>query len=259
MSIRRAAVAGLFYEDRPDRLNASVRGHLDKADPPSVDFPLRGLIVPHAGYIYSGPTAGFAYRLLDPAAFRRILMLGPSHYVGFTGLALPGVDALATPSGAVDVDMDAANELLVSSLVEDSPAAHRREHSLEVQLPFLQVVAADLPVVPLLTGAVDPVVAADVLDPFFDDDTLLLISSDLSHYHDAATARQLDAATAGAIERLEADSLGRESTCGRTGIQIALVLAQRRGYRVTTLDLRNSSDTAGSPDRVVGYGAFAIG
>ena len=258
MSIRHAAVAGLFYEGRPERLEASIRGYLEDADSPR-GAPPRALIVPHAGYIYSGPTAGFAYRLFESARFSRIVMLGPSHYVPFTGLTLPGAEGMQTPLGVVAIDIDAADRLLENSLVSESPEAHRREHSLEVQLPFLQVVAPSVPIVPLLTGSIDPLAAVDVIEPLLGDDALLLVSSDLSHYHDAATARDLDAVTAAAIARLDTDSLGRESACGRTGIQIALEIGKRRGYQVTTLDLRNSADTAGDKRRVVGYGAFALG
>lgn len=259
MSVRSAAVAGMFYPDDPERLAADVRTYIDAADPPEIDFSPHLFIVPHAGYIYSGPTAGYAYRLLRRGSFRRIVLVGPSHYVPFTGLALPGVAAMETPLGLVTVDADGAAAVLQDPIVHNSVGAHRREHSLEVQLPFLQEVAPGTPVIPLLTGAVDPVIAADAIGPLLDEDTLLLVSSDLSHYHGAATARRLDAATAAAIERLDADALDSESACGRTGIQMALLLAKRHGCRVKTLDLRNSSDTAGPVDRVVGYGAFAIG
>jgi len=258
VSVRPAAVAGMFYPDDREQLLAEVRRYMDLADPPVPDFPLRGLIVPHAGYIYSGPIAGFGYRLLRNANFSRIIMLGPSHFVAFRGLALPGVDAMATPLGAVEIDAEVAGRLLASPLVLDSAHAHRREHSLEVQLPFLQEVLPTVPVVPILTGDVDAAAAAELLEDVMTVDTLLLVSSDLSHYHTAATARRLDAATARSITKLDAETLGWDSACGRTGIQIALHIALRRSYAVTTLDLRNSADTAGSPDRVVGYGSFAI-
>lgn len=249
----------MFYPLDREQLLAEVRHHIDLADPPTLGFPLRALVVPHAGYVYSGPTAGFGYRLLRDSSFTRVIMLGPSHFVAFRGLALPGADAMATPLGEIEVDTTIAERLLANPLVLDSADAHRREHSLEVQLPFLQEVLPAVPVVPLLTGDVDPAEAAELLEDVLSDETLLLVSSDLSHYHSAATARRLDAATAKAITRIDADSLGWDSACGRTGIQIALRIAARRGYEVTTLDLRNSADTAGSPDRVVGYGSFAIG
>jgi hypothetical protein len=166
---------------------------------------------------------------------------------------------METPLGVVDIDRIGVADLLDSPVVAVSAEAHRREHSLEVQLPFLQLVAPDVVVVPLLTGAVTASEAADAIAPLLDEETLLLVSSDLSHYYDTATARSLDAATAAAIIRLDGAALDRESACGRTGIRIALELAQRSGYRVMALDMRNSGDTAGPSDRVVGYGAFAFG
>lgn len=258
--VRPPAVAGSFYPKDPEQLEASVRGYLAEALPVDVGSPTRILIVPHAGYVYSGPVAATGYRLLEHLdGLERIVLLGPSHHVWFPGLALPGADMLETPLGMVEVDTTAAQEMSVGSLVSDVPAAHEREHSLEVQLPFLQVVAPGVPVVPLLTGDVDPVDVAHVVMPYLDEHTLLLVSSDLSHYHDAETARRLDGDTAVAIERLDEHAVTRESACGRTAVQAALHVARRNGYRCEVLDLRNSSDTAGSPDRVVGYGTFAFG
>lgn len=259
MSIRHPAVAGTFYPAEPNRLIADIRGYLTSVGTPELDFVVRTLIVPHAGYIYSGLVAAHAYRCLETLTVSRIVLLGPAHYVPFTGLTLPGVDYMETPLGAIPVDQELVSLLLADSLVADFPEAHRREHSLEVQLPFLQVVAPEISVVPMLTGAITPSQGADVLAPLLDSETLLLISSDLSHYYDAATARRLDAATAAAISRVDGAALDRESACGQTAVQIALELANRRGYRASVLDLRNSSDTAGPPDRVVGYGAFALG
>jgi hypothetical protein len=259
-TVRPPAVAGAFYPANPVRLEADVRGYLADAQPVDLDFRARILIVPHAGFVYSGPVAATGFQLIEPMdGIRRIVMFGPSHYVRFTGLALPGAELLETPLGTVAVDAEASAELANSPLVTHSREAHEREHSLEVQLPFLQVVAPGVPVVPLLTGEVDPVDAAGAVESVLDDETLLLVSSDLSHYHDSSTARRLDAETAATIERLDPGALGRESACGRTGVQAAIHLATRRGYGVQLLDLRNSSDTAGPPDRVVGYGTFAMG
>ena len=259
-TVRPPAVAGAFYPADPVRLAADVRGYLAGAPPVDLDFLPRILIVPHAGYVYSGAVAATGYQLLEAMDhIRRIVMFGPSHYVWFTGLALPEAELLETPLGAVAVDEDAAAQVAGNPLVTKSTEAHEREHSLEVQLPFLQVVAAEIPVVPFLTGDIHPVGAADAVESILDHETLLLVSSDLSHYHDSTTARRLDAETAASIERLDPGALTRESACGRTGVQAALYLAKRSGYRVQLLDLRNSSDTAGPPDRVVGYGTFAIG
>lgn len=259
-SVRHPAVAGLFYPIDPSQLRSDVEGMLAEAKSIDTDIRPRILIVPHAGYVYSGPIAATGYRLLSLVpGFRRVVLLGPSHYIPFSGLALPGVDLMQTPLGVVPVEPESVSALLADPLVENSPVAHRREHSLEVQLPFLQIIAPDVALVPLLTGAVEPGVASEVIEPLLDEGTLLLVSSDLSHYHDAATARRLDAATVAAIERLDTAALGREAACGRTGIQIALHIAARRAYRVEVLDLRNSSDTAGTPDRVVGYPSIVLG
>lgn len=259
-TVRPAAAAGSFYPANPDALRAEVLFHLDRADPVAISFPLRILIVPHAGFVYSGPVAATGYLLLQGShRIKRVIMLGPSHYAHFSGLALPGVDEMETPLGAVPIEPTAAAHLAESDLVVNSPEAHAREHSLEVQLPFLQTVMPGIPVIPMLTGAVDPEEGADVIEQLLDQETLLLVSSDLSHYYDSATARRLDASTAQHIVLLDPESLGRESACGRTGIQMALHLARRRGYRAEILDLRNSADTAGPPDRVVGYGTFAFG
>jgi len=259
-TVRPPAVAGAFYPADPGRLEADVQSYLAGAEPVDLDFRPRILIVPHAGFVYSGPVAATGYQLVESmTGIRRIVMFGPSHYVWFTGLALPEAELLETPLGMVAVDADAAARLAGNLLVTKSTEAHEREHSLEVQLPFLQVVCPGIPVVPLLTGDVHPVGVADAVESILDDETLLLVSSDLSHYHDSASARRLDAETAASIDRLDPGALSRESACGRTGVQAALHLARRSGYRVQLLDLRNSSDTAGPPDRVVGYGTFAIG
>jgi len=259
-TIRSPAVAGAFYPANRGRLETEVRAHLTSADRIELGFRLRVLVVPHAGYVYSGPVAATGYRLLEEMDdLRRIVMLGPSHYVWFSGLTLPGVDYLETPLGDVAIDGPGAAEALMSPLVVDSSEAHEREHSLEVQLPFLQVVAPGVPVVPLLIGDIDSADVADVIEPLCDEGTLLLVSSDLSHYHDYETALRLDATAVQSIEGLDPDALGRDAACGRTGVQAALRLAKRRGYQVRTLDLRNSGDTAGSHDRVVGYGTFALG
>jgi AmmeMemoRadiSam system protein B len=259
-TLRPPAVAGSFYPANPDALRAEVLFHLDEADPVNIGFPLRMLIVPHAGFVYSGPVAATGYQLLHGnRRIQRVVMLGPSHYVRFSGLALPGVDGMESPLGVVSIEPTAADHLAESELVVASPEAHAREHSLEVQLPFLQTVMPGIPIVPILTGAVDIEEAAEIIEPLLDESTLLAVSSDLSHYHDAGTARRLDAATAEHIVQLDPDSMGRESACGLTGVQMALHLARRRGYRAEVLDLRNSADTAGSPDRVVGYGTFAFG
>jgi len=216
------------------------------------------VIVPHAGHIYSGSVAATAYRIMVDRSPNRIALVGPSHFVGFDGLAIPAHDRLATPLGTVAVD-ELAQDLAEGGLVVRSESAHRREHSLEVQLPFLQVALEEFSAVPLLTGDEHPERAAQVLSLVLEAGLFVVVSSDLSHYQDYETARRLDTITAQAIvERREAD-LGRRSACGRTAVRAALRVAIERGWRCQLLDLRSSGDTAGPRDRVVGYGAFALG
>ena len=216
------------------------------------------LIVPHAGHVYSGPVAAIGYRLLAREVVRRIGLIGPSHYVLFRGLAAPLHPRMETPLGTIDLD-PVVEELVQMGFASRSEAAHAREHSLEVQLPFLQIVAPESTVAPLLTGDDDPDPARGAIDAMLDAGVFVIVSSDLSHYHDHETARSLDSATAGAIVELRGGDLGRESACGRTAVRGALRVAGERGWECELLDLRTSGDTAGPRDRVVGYGCFALG
>jgi AmmeMemoRadiSam system protein B len=255
-------VAGSFYPGKPTALRRSVDALLEQARPHPADPAPRIYVVPHAGYVYSGPVAAVAYRnvrdLDEPPP--RVALLGPSHFVRFAGLALPGVAALATPLGEVPVDALLLDAAVARPPVVAHPAAHATEHSLEVQLPFLQRVLPNAAVLPLLTGEVGSEDAAGVLDDLLDvPGTLGVISSDLSHYLDAAAARRRDEATARAILDLQAEAIAWEDACGRTAVQAALLVARRRGWGCRLLALTNSADTAGTPDRVVGYGAFALG
>jgi hypothetical protein len=220
------------------------------------------LIAPHAGYVYSGPVAAPAYGLLADIGgpHSRVVLLGPSHFERFDGLASSGARALATPLGRVEVDPELTEQAEGHYAVARRASAHASEHSLEVHLPFLQVALDDLSVLALVTGEVDPVAVADVLDGLLDDPVVIaLISSDLSHYLDYPTARRRDARTAQRIAALQPEEITWGDACGRTAIQAALLVARRRNWGCRLLDLRNSGDTAGGSDRVVGYGAFAIG
>jgi hypothetical protein len=222
----------------------------------------KAVIAPHAGYIYSGPIAASAYAQLAPArdTIKRIVLLGPSHYELFDGLAATGATAFATPLGTVPVDTAAIADLcsrLPQVSVQDY--AHADEHALEVQLPFLQVVLADFKIVPLLVGeASDDDVAAVIEALWGGDETRFVISSDLSHYHDYATAQQTDSETARTIESLNAKKLRGDLACGCRPICGLLSAAKERGLRCRTVDLRNSGDTSGDRGRVVGYGAFVF-
>lgn len=255
---RSPAVAGAFYPAVPQRLAEDVDRMLEGAEA-RPQGRLRALIVPHAGYVYSGPIAASAYALLkDGPRPRRVLLLGPAHTVPLAGMALPDAGAMATPLGPVPLDEDGAQVLAEQRGVGWSELAHRREHSLEVQLPFLQQVLGDFKVVPVVVGRATPDDVALVIDSLADRDTLVVVSSDLSHYLPWATARQLDAQTAQQILELDAESLDADQACGASPVRGLLVWARQHGLRARLLDLRNSGDTAGDKDRVVGYGAFAF-
>jgi hypothetical protein len=250
----------LFYPGDPAELARTVRAYLQQA-PRAEGPPPRALIAPHAGYVYSGSIAGTAFARLSPlrGKVRRVVLIGPSHHVGFRGLAVPSADAFSTPLGEIPVDRIAVERLLALPQVVQRDDAHAREHSLEVQLPFLQEVLGAFELVPIAAGEASAEEVAEVLEPWLDDSaTLVVISSDLSHYHDYASARRMDAATSRAIEDLRPEALDWESACGRVGIRGLLTLARRRGLSMHTLDLRNSGDTAGPRDQVVGYGAYEL-
>lgn len=257
--VRPAAVAGAFYPGDPGQLAHQVDALLAHA----VDHHVRpkALIVPHAGYIYSGPIAASAYAAV--AAMRplptRVVLLGPSHHVGFNGLALPGVDALATPLGLVEVDAELVERIRHFSFVGESPLAHKREHSLEVQLPFLQRTLGTFTVLPLVVGLAAPKEVARVLDAVWGGpETLIIVSSDLSHYLSFEQARAIDAHTAERIGVLDGTELALEQACGAEPLRGLLVAAREHHLHAQLLDLRNSGETAGDRMRVVGYGAFAF-
>jgi len=259
MRIREPAVAGLFYPTDPAQLRAAIRGYLDDARGHAPSVPV-ALIAPHAGYVYSGPIAGSAYASL--AALRgqldRVVLLGPAHRVLLQSLAIPSVDALRTPLGLVRVDTAAREQLARLPFVTIDDLPHRREHALEVQLPFVQEVLGDVPVLPIVVGHVHPHDVARALEAIWDERTLVIVSSDLSHYLPRRIAERTDAETRDAIEALAPERFEENSACGRLPIAGLLEIAKKRGLEVTTLDLRTSGDTAGTGDEVVGYGAFAL-
>lgn len=258
--VRPAAVAGYFYPADPARLRAEVAALLATAPTPPAPPPV-ALIVPHAGYAYSGSVAATAYSLLACTRpdVRRVVMFGPAHFARIDGLALPGVAALATPLGEVPVDAQAEAQAKRHPGTGISPTGHAREHSLEVQLPFLQIALSKFSVAALLCGEVTPERVAPVMEEFLgEENTLVLISSDLSHYLPYEEARRRDRATTDAILRLDSVALEYDSACGLIGVQALLLAAGHRGLRPICLDLRNSGDTAGDRRQVVGYGAFAF-
>lgn len=262
MSIRAPAVAGLFYPADPEALQSTVRDLLRAATTGSEgDRHPKALIVPHAGYVYSGPIAARAYACLAPLRGRitRVVLLGPSHRVALRGLALSSADAYDTPLGRVELDGTAADSLADLPQVRVFDTAHAMEHSLEVHLPFLQEVLGSFRLIPLVVGDAEPEDVAAVLDRLWGgDETLIVISSDLSHYHDYETARQMDRRTSTAIEQLRYEDIRFDDACGRVPLSGLLLAAQRRKLHVETVDLRNSGDTSGAHDRVVGYGAYIL-
>ena len=258
-NVRNPAVAGLFYPDDAQELHMLVSGYL-AAVSTSGAVP-KAIIAPHAGYIYSGPIAASAYARLKPGRGRiaRVVLLGPAHRVGFNGLALSNADYFLTPLGRITIDREAVNKISHLPQVHVMDAAHAQEHSLEVHLPFLQEVLGEFSLVPLVVGDAEPGDVAEVLDLLWGGpETLIVISSDLSHYHDYKTAQKLDRATSQAIEQLRPEAINYDSACGRNPMNGLLQLARQRGLKATTIDLRNSGDTAGSKDRVVGYGAYVF-
>ena len=262
---RPPAVAGTFYPGFPRALEDAVRAYLAQAEaeaPTSIGSTPQALIAPHAGYVYSGPVAASAYSRIAPRAgeIRRVVLIGPAHRVWVRGLAAPEADAFETPLGRIAIDRAALDRVLALPQVAASDAPHAREHSLEVHLPFLQVLLGDFALVPLVAGDASGGEVAQVLAALWGGpETLVLVSTDLSHYHDYATARRIDAATTRAIETCAAESIDSEQACGYVGLQGLLLFARNRGLRVRALDVRNSGDTAGSRDSVVGYGSYAVG
>jgi AmmeMemoRadiSam system protein B len=259
--VRPPAVAGSFYPGGAERLESAIRGYLSAVEVGGDEPVPKALIAPHAGYVYSGPVAAFAYASLARARGRiqRVVLIGPAHRVPVGGLAAPHADAFGTPLGDVAVDRAALDSILCLPQVGILHRAHELEHSVEVHLPFLQVVLGDFRIVPLVAGDAKPEDVAEVLEVLWGGpETLIVVSSDLSHYHDYRTARRMDDATTRAIEDLLPDGIGYEDACGRVPIQGLLLAARAHGLHATTLDLRNSGDTAGPRDRVVGYGAWAF-
>jgi len=255
---RRPAVAGSFYPAQPDRLRQEVVELLADAGT-ALKITPKALIAPHAGYIYSGSPAAAAFATLRDSAqtLARSVLIGPAHYVAIRGIALTTVDAFETPLGCVPVDHDALNEITGLPFVSRNDAAHAPEHALEVELPFLQILLPSFSLLPLVVGDATAQEVAQVLARLWGGpETLLVISSDLSHYHGYETARRLDAATAAAIEHGDWASLGPGQACGFLPIAGLLIEANRRNLKARRMSLCNSGDTAGPRDQVVGYGAW---
>ncbi len=260
MTIRPAAVAGMFYSDDPDQLSSDVSYYLQHAEASTKPAP-KAIIVPHAGYIYSAPIAASAYRQLQSAKhkIKQVILLGPSHRVAFKGIATPDVDFFSTPLGNIKINQSLCAKAEALDFVHINPLAHAQEHSLEVQLPFLQSVLNEFELTPLVVGDCEPNDVAQLLELLWgDDETLIVISSDLSHYHNYTAAQKLDQKTSLAIENCQPEKISFEDACGRSPLNGLLTLAIKKHLKIDTIDLRNSGDTAGDKQRVVGYGAYVV-
>ena len=258
-AVRRPAVAGAFYPREANVLQTEVEAYLASARA-SDRAPPKAIIAPHAGYIYSGPIAASIYASLAPlrGRIRRVVLAGPAHRVYVTGAAIPSAQAFSSPLGDVALDVEALAALRALPFVEESDRAHALEHSLEVHLPFLQAVLGEFRLVPIVVGDAGPSQMARLFETVWGgDETLVVVSSDLSHYLPYEAARARDRNTADAILRLES-RLEPEEACGAAPINGLLEVARRKGLHAELVDMRNSGDTAGDRDRVVGYAAFAF-
>jgi AmmeMemoRadiSam system protein B len=255
-SIRAPVAAGRFYPARAGELAETVERLLATAESPRLPGTLRALVAPHAGYDYSGPVAATAFATLQGRNVPRVALLGPSHFVPLRGLAVSGADGWETPLGTVAVDAGLREAALsAGAVVDDAP--HERDHALEVELPFLQHALAPAPaVLPVAVGAEADEAAAVIAA--LGGDVLLVVSTDLSHYHDDATARALDRRTADAVLALDAAAIGGSDACGAHALRGLLLHARRAGWAATELDLRTSAEAFGDTASVVGYGAFAF-
>ena len=281
LRVREPAVAGLFYPKDAADLSRVLDALLAQAKPHAIEGELRALVCPHAGYTYSGPVAATGYRLLIGREYQTVVILGPSHYAAFQGASVANTDAYRTPLGLVPVSPKAKELAKLSPFVleprclvqrpqwsrqaskpeppigEDTPDTW--EHSGEVQVPFLQKTLKNFAIVPVVTGTVDPAQMAQVLDKFLDDNTLLVVSTDLSHYHPYDVAREKDTRTVSAIVNLDIDRMIADGdACGKTPVLALLHVAQQKGWKAELLDYRNSGDTAGNKEGVVGYAAIAF-
>lgn len=260
--IRSAAVAGSFYPRGAEQLRQTIKALLDRATPYRIKGTLHGLIVPHAGYEYSGPVAASGYELLKERlqlSSPRVLLFGPAHYVYFVGAATLDADAWETPVGEVKTVQDLIARALERGDFQNNPEAHAPEHSLEVQLPFLQTIFSKCEVFPILTGECDYRELARRLGLYIDELDLVIVSSDLSHYYPYEEAIERDALAHRAIESLDLPLMeDRVEACGKTAMLTLMQIAKDRGWKAKLVDYRNSGDTAGDRFRVVGYGCYAF-
>jgi MEMO1 family protein len=248
MNIRKASVAGAFYPEEKGELKSMIAGFLKEVPTQHLSGELKAVIVPHAGYEYSGQIAAYAYSLIAKTGAKKVVLLGPSHYLYFFGIAADANTHWETPLGKT---------ALTKNNVQKIPQAHVQEHSLEVQLPFLQSVLKDFEILPILAGDEDPKDIAEQVKPLISD-ALLVISSDLSHYHNYESAKRLDIAACRAVEKLDLKSLESSEACGRIPIMAAVNLAKDFGWKSKLLCYKNSGDVTKDRSKVVGYASFAF-
>ncbi len=257
--IRPPAVAGMFYPAYGAHVRQMIAEYMDAAEPPALTD-VRAVVAPHAGYTYSGPVAAYAYKLLaqQPEKPRRIYLLGPSHRVWFSGVAVADYDVFRTPLGDVPVDRAAGERLVrADTRFRLLRAPHELEHCLEVQLPFLQTIYDDFAIVPILFGDVSPLAVGETLQAYVEADDLIVVSSDLSHYHDQTTAQRLDHHFLDALLAGDKEGVAQGEACGQAPALALMVVAEARGWQPHLLDYRTSGDTSGDYRRVVGYASVA--
>jgi len=261
VNIRQAAVAGTFYPADPEQLKLMLQHYL--IDAPQGKKVPKAMIVPHAGYIYSGAIAATAYVRLKTVKklIKKVLLIGPSHRIGFQGLALSTADQFSTPLGDIAIEKNDVKQMAEFPFVHYLDQAHELEHSLEVHLPFLQTVLDDFCLIPVVAGEASAEQVCQVIEKFWgQEDTLIVISSDLSHFHDYPTAQKIDHKTSEIIQQLQYEKLSSGSACGYVPVSGLMALARKNKLQIKAIDLRNSGDTAGRSDMdsVVGYGAYVI-
>jgi len=260
-TVRAPVLAGSWYPADPAVLSANVDGYMAEAENTVQSETIKAIIAPHAGYRFSGPVAGSAYAAIAPLRDRieRVVLIGPSHKVAFDGIATTSADVYRSPLGDVPIDKAGVRDILRLPFVNELDDAHTSEHSLEIHLPFLQRALGNFSLVPIVGGTARPSEVAEVLANLWGGpETLIVISTDLSHYLDYESCRQLDAKTCQAIMAGKIDDIGRDQACGRVGVKGLLRLGQEFGLKQELLDLRNSGDTSNMKDRVVGYGAWSV-
>ncbi len=259
-TVRPAAVAGMFYPDAPNVLRRDISEYINQATPPALTH-VRAVIAPHAGYVYSGPVAAFAYKVLaaQPTPPKRIYLMGPSHRVWFSGVALADYAAFSTPLGNHPLDGEKIEVLAASGApFAARNAPHAPEHCLEVHIPFLQVVLPETPVIPMLFGDVDAAFVGQRLNEALEPEDVIIVSSDLSHYHDNRTAHMLDRQFINAVLEGKQREAARGEACGQAPAVALMTIAEKRGWQPHLLDYRTSGDIRGDTSQVVGYAAIAF-